>query len=158
MRTGDTSSKQRKENQEKHDLAVRMIARELFTFNGGEIQPGIFHPTWVTYVNVPQQQMSIEHMWAGEIYPDIAIVDIAKGNTPRMAAEVETEETLELIETLDKWKYVQDECKWFYVFVPEGCARKAAHLILKYRTAMSVPRALSTYALDDMWNLRLTPV
>lgn len=156
MRTGDASSGKR--NEQKHDLAVRMIARELFTFSGGEIQPGIFHPTWVTYVNVPQQEMPIEHMWAGEIYPDILIVDIAKGNAPRIAAEVETEETLESLDTFDKWKYVLDECKWFYLFVPEGYARKVANLILKYRTAMSVPRALYTYGFDAMWNLKLTPV
>ncbi len=144
--------------EEKHDLAVSHIARELLTFPGGEIQPSVFRPTWRTYINVPHRQMPIQHVRLGEFYPDVVIVDTARCNAPMIVAEVEDEDSL-TEEVLDaKWKLDGEMCFTFYLFVPEGCARKTANLILDFRQAMRVPRALYTYGFDKEWNFRLTPV
>ncbi len=155
-----------KKNQELHDRAVQKIAEWLFSFPGSEFTPGSFHPTWVTYTNVPKQLMPIPmslgaitvgRFTMGELYPDIVIVDSTRGNMPMVIAEVETKDTLtyEKAFTL-KWKPDMDECARLYVFVPEGCGRDAAIMILDYKVRF--PTALYTYGFDDAGNLRLTPV
>lgn len=142
--------------EELHDIAVTQIARERFFFPESEFVPGVFHPTWATYTNVPQRQMALEHKWLGKLYPDIIIVDTAKSNAPKLVAEVETEETLTLETLAQKWKLYQDECRTLYVFVPEGCAQRIADLILEYRIAF--PTALFTYGFADTGDIRITAV
>jgi len=144
-------------NQELHDKAVQKIAEEQFTFPGSEFTPGVFHPTWVTYTNVPKRQMPVEHRWMGTLYPDIVIVDTARSNVPMVVAEVETKDSLTLEKAIQpKWKPDMDECSILYLFVPEGCARHAATMLLDYKVCF--PTALYTYGFDDGGNLRLTPV
>ncbi len=144
-------------SKELHDIAVTKIAQEMFTFPRSEFVPGTFHPTWVTYTNVPEHQMPVEHAWKGELYPDIVIVDTARGNMPRVIAEVETkEEALTVEEAVEKrWAPDLNECSNLYVFVPEGCAREVANLMLEFSVT---PNALFTYGFDNEGNLRLTPM
>ena len=142
---------------ELHDNAIQAIVKELFTFPGSQVAPGMFRETWVTYTNVPKRQMPVDHQFLGEIYPDIVIADTAKCNLPRLIAEVETEDTLTLEKAIQaKWSPDTTVCGIFYLFVPEGCARKAAAMILNYKICF--PTALFTYAFDKGEQLRLTPV
>ncbi|MBI2869039.1 MAG: hypothetical protein HYX96_04350 [Chloroflexi bacterium] len=146
-----------KSPQELHDIAVQKIAGDLFTFPGAEFTPGFFHPAWITYTNVPARQMPVEHKWEGKIYPDLVIADTARGNVPVVIGEVETRESLNLEESIQmKWRPDMDECAILYVFVPEGCGRDAAVMVLDARVIF--PTALFTYGFDDAGNLRLTPV
>ncbi len=142
-------------NKELHDIAVVKIAQELFTFPRSEFVPGTFHPTWVTYTNVPEHQMPVEHRWLGEFYPDIVIVDTTRGNMPRVIAEVHTKETLTVEAVWQKWVPDLSECANLYVFVPEGCAREVANLMLEFSVT---PNALFTYGFDEDGNLRVTPM
>ena len=142
--------------QELHDRAVAEIVKQQFAFPEGEFVPGVFHPTWAAYTNVPERRMPVEHKYLGKLYPDMVVVDTARCNMPRLVAEVETEDTLVLDTLAKKWKPDQDECRTLYVFVPEGCALKAAALILEYRIAL--PTALFTYGFDQGGELRLTLV
>ncbi len=144
--------------EEKHDLAVSHIAREVFTFPGGELKPGVLRPTWRTYTNVPQRQMPIQHVWEGEFYPDIVIADTARCNTPMIVAEVEDEDSLTEEVVVAKWRLDVGMCPIFYLFVPEGCAKKAANLCLDFRAVMHIPHGFYTYGFDKEWNFRLTPV
>lgn len=139
-----------------HDKAVAEIAKQQFTFADGEFVPGVFHPTWVTYTNVPRGRMPVQHRYLSELYPDIVVVDTARCNVARLIAEVETEDTLTLETLAQKWRPDQDECRSLYVFVPERCALRAADLILDYRIAF--PTALFTYGFDEKGELRLTLV
>ena len=85
------------------------------------------------------------------------IVDTARGNVPMIIAEVETRDSLNLKEAIQfKWRPDMDECSILYVFVPEGCGRDAAIMILDAKVIF--PTALFTYGFDDAGNLRLTPV
>ena len=99
--------------------------------------------------------MPVEHKWLGEFYPDIVIVDTARGNMPRVIAEVHTKETLTAEAVGEKWASDLSECATLYIFVPEGCAREAANLMLTYSL---IARALFTYGFDEDGNLRVTPV
>ncbi len=140
-----------------HDQAVSKIAELLFTFPGQEFTPAVFHPSWVTYTNAPEHKMPVPHHWAGELYPDIVVVDSARSNVPVIIGEVETKDTLFLEEAFQlKWKPDKDECSVLYVFVPAGTARDVANLILDYKFCF--PTAMYTYDLDDKGNLKLTPV
>jgi hypothetical protein len=93
----------------------------------------------------------------GELYPDIVIVDTARSNIPMVVAEVETKDGLTLEKAVQlKWKPDMDESSILYVFVPEGCARDTAIMLLDYKVCF--PTALYTYGFDNGGNLRLTPV
>ena len=143
--------------QEMHDKAVQHIAETTFNFPGGEFTPGVFHPNWVTYTNVPMQQMPVPHHWMEDLYPDVVIVDTERCNIPRVIAEVETEDTLSLENAIQgKWKPDMDECSLLYLFVPEGSARKAARMLLDYK--LCFPTALYTYGFNDDGTVRVTPV
>ncbi|MFC2031876.1 hypothetical protein ACFLUS_00655 [Chloroflexota bacterium] len=144
-------------SKELHDKAVQKIAEELFTFENSEFAPGVFYPTWVTYTNAPKRQMSVKHKWLDDLYPDIVIVDAARGNVPMVIAEVETMEAMTLEKAIQpKWRPDMDECPVLYIFVPEGSAREACIMTLDYK--ICYPSAWYTYAFDDEGNLRLTPV
>ena len=140
-----------------HDRAVQQIAEDLFTFPNSEFTPGVFYPTWVTYTNIPKRQMPVLHKWEGEIYPDIVIVDTARGNVPMVIGEVETKDSLNFEEAVQcRWRPDTDECSILYVFVPEGCGCDTAVMILN--TKVCFPTALFTYGFDNAGNLRLTPI
>ena len=144
-------------NQELHDKAVQQIAKLMFTFQGAEFTPGVFHPSWVTYTNVPERQMPVPHRWLDDLYPDIVIVDTERCNIPKVIAEVETEDSISLEGAIQpKWKPDMDECFTLYLFVPEGCARDTARMILDYKVCF--PTSLYTYSFSDGGTVRLTPV
>ena len=142
---------------ELHDKAVQQIAEMMFTFPNAEFTPGVFHPSWVTYTNVPKRQMPVPHHWMDDLYPDIVIVDAERCNVPRVIAEVETEDTISLEKAIQpKWKPDMDECSILYVFVPEGCARRTAKMLLDYKVCF--PTALYTYGFNEDGTVRVTPV
>jgi len=142
---------------EMHDDAVLQIAEMMFSFPGGEFTPGVFHPGWVTYTNVPEKKMAVPHHWMDDLYPDIVIVDTERSNIPRVIAEVETEDSLGLeVAIQPKWKPDMDECSILYLFVPEGCARKTAKMLLDYKACF--PTALYTFGFNDDGTIRVTPV
>ena len=146
-----------KASQELHDKAVMQIAELMFTFPNGEFTPGVFHPSWITHTNVPEQKMPVLHRWMGELYPDIVIVDTERANVPMVIAEVETKETLSLEQAIQpKWKPDMDECSMLYLFVPEGCARDAALMLLDFKVCF--PTALYTYGTSDGQTIHVTPV
>ncbi len=142
--------------QELHDRAIAGIIKQQFAFPNGEVVPGTFHPTWMAYSNSPKRQMPVQHRYMGDLYPDIVIADTARCNTPRLIAEVETEESLNLDTMAKKWRPNQDECRALFIFVPEGHALRAADLILEYRIAF--PSATFTYGFDEKGEVRLTLV
>ena len=143
--------------QEMHDKAVQQIAEIMFSFPGSEFTPGLFHPSWKTFTNVPKRTMPVPHHWMDDLYPDIVIADIERCNIPRIIAEVATEEELSLEAGIQpKWKPDMDECSVLYIFIPEGTARKTAKMILDYKVFL--PTALYTYGFNDDGMVRVTPM
>ncbi|MBI2868547.1 MAG: hypothetical protein HYX96_01825 [Chloroflexi bacterium] len=139
-----------------HDIAVARIAEMLFTYPNGEFTPGLFHPSWITYTNVPKKQLPVPHHWMGELYPDIVIADKDRANVPMIIAEVETAEDLTLEGCLQsRWKPDKDECGVLYTFVPEGYAAAAARLVVSYKFVF--PTAIWTYGVNEKGEVRITP-
>ena len=112
--------------------AVHAVADTRFSF------PSPQHPTFRTYVNVPQPTMALEFGGGGgeKVFPDILVVEYP-GNYPVMVAQIETRETVSRLQAEHVWKPLQSQEAPLYIYVPAGMGNIAKD----YAKAAGVTRA-----------------
>jgi hypothetical protein len=112
--------------------AVHAVADSRFAF------PSPQHPTYRTYVNVPQPAMALEFGGGGgeKVFPDILVVQYP-GNYPVMVAQVETRETVSRLQAEHVWKPLQSQEAPLYIYVPSGMGTLAKD----YALAAGITRA-----------------
>ena len=100
--------------------AVHAVADSRFSF------PSPQHPTFRTYVNVPNPSMALEFGGGGgeKVFPDILVVEYP-GNYPVMVAQVETRETVSRQQAEHVWKPLQSQEAALYIYVPAGMGNLA---------------------------------
>jgi len=112
-------AKRARQDQQTHDKAVSLIAKERFPF------PDEDHPTWETYINEPEQRRGV--IIGGEtLYPDIVVVDTEKNTVPKIG-EVESQSTVTETERDQQWKKYA-KVNDFFLYVPRGLCQQARQL------------------------------
>ena len=138
---------------EMHEIAVQQIAEARFIPPALRYAPGQEHPTWKTYINIPEPVMPVSS-GGNEFHPDIVIVDSGQDNKPMAICEVERPSSI-CDETAERWKACSRDGIKLFLYVPEGYAAKTARIVLKH--GIPVTR-IRTYAFDDLWHVRITAV
>lgn len=109
-------SKRTKQEQDTHDKAVGLIAKERFPF------PNDDHPNWKTYVNEPQRKLGVT-IGDETLYPDIVVLNTSADKVP-MIGEVESDSTVTQTERDEQWKKYS-KVPSFYLYVPKGLCQQA---------------------------------
>lgn len=126
-----------------HVKAVQDIAPARFEF------PTTEYASYRTFVNVPEVTLAVTDDDGKEIVPDIVVVD-TPGNLLKMAAQIETAETVNEQRAKDVWApYANLRDAAFYLFVPVGFGGEAKKICGKlglqvygFRTWRYVPQGL----------------
>lgn len=100
-----------------HERAVQDIARERFAY------PTEKHPSFKTYLNVPEPAMGVELRDGSIDYPDIVVVDTS-GNILKIVADVETSASVSQEQAQWRWR-PHAEVAPLYLYVPAGYADRA---------------------------------
>jgi len=111
----------RSEDSRRADLAgiVNSIAADRFNFPNDE------HPSFRTYVNLPEPQMAVEVQGgADKLLPDIVVLD-KPGGRPKIVAQVESRETLTREQAEYVWSQLQFADAPLLLYVPAGLASQA---------------------------------
>ena len=109
-----------RDDTERHDELVSIIARERFPF------PDLEHPNWETFTNHPDQTMGVLNEEEEPLYPDIVVLN-TDNNEAVMIGEIETSESVSEEES-EQWKEYSDVAKPLYLYVPKGYCKEAKDL------------------------------
>jgi hypothetical protein len=112
-------SKRTKQEQDTHDKAVSLIAKERFSF------PTNDHPNLKTYVNEPQPKLGVK-IGDETLYPDIVVLNTSTDEVP-MIGEVESDSTVTQAERDEQWKKYS-KVSGFYLYLPKGLCQQARDL------------------------------
>ncbi|HEY8490687.1 MAG TPA: hypothetical protein VIO14_06815 [Dehalococcoidia bacterium] len=118
-----------------HDQAVRDLAATRFRFPNEE------HPELRTFTNRPLPQMAIETPAGEKLLPDLVVMEW-RVHRPVIIGEVETTESLQAEDTLEKWRsFAALDSVAFYLYVPLQNAFEVRDLLRKHKIRVDGLRA-----------------